>query len=102
MLLTGKHKEFEQSAGDTREPWSPGTLGRQGASSELDRGSGAPSPAPLKWKRRNPPYRCCRLVPRPAWMLGGLGWNLHRHQEIAPSWERLQELVGNGFGDIKA
>lgn len=57
MLLTGKQKELEQSAGDTREPWSPGTLGRQGASSELDRGSGAPSPL-----RRNPLYGGCRPV----------------------------------------
>lgn len=31
----------------------------------------------------------------------GVGLELPPHQEIAPSWERSQELVGYGFGDIR-
>lgn len=50
-----------------------------------DGGGGAPPASPLS----GPDVR-------------GLGLEFPPHQEIVPSWGRLQELVGNGFEDIKA
>lgn len=94
--------ESEQSR-DRGELWSLRTAWGEGACSAPEPGLLAPSPAPWEWKRRSPLYVVVRgLSARPSSGLDvwGLGLEFPPHQEIAPSWERWQELWETDLGTL--